>query len=80
MEEAITFNPEIGEIVAAASGLRKMRFGYGRSGKRGGGRTIYYVFGEEAIFMIAACAKVDKSDLTSEEMCLFKSLIEELKR
>lgn len=80
MEEAIAFNPEVGEIIPAAGGLRKMRFGYGRSGKRGGGRTIYYVFGEEAIFMITAYAKVDKSDLTSDETRLFKALIEESKR
>jgi hypothetical protein len=78
MEEAIASNPEIGDVVPGAGGLRKMRFGYGRSGKSGGGRTIYYALSDEVVFMITAYAKVDKSDLTAEETRLFRALIKEL--
>ena len=79
MEEAIAVNPGVGDLVPGAGGLRKARFAYGRSGKRGGGRTIYYALGEDLVFLITAFAKVDKSDLSAEETRLFKTLIKELK-
>lgn len=78
MEEAIASNPSVGDLVPGASGLRKMRFGYGRVGKRGGGRSIYYALNEDTLFMITAYAKADKSDLTADEVRLFKKLVKEL--
>lgn len=42
MEREIAVNPDVGDVIAGTGGLRKVRFGFGRSGKRGGGRTIYY--------------------------------------
>ena len=78
MEDTIAIYPEAGDLVPGAGGLRKMRFGYGRSGKRGGGRTIYYASGDEVLFMITAYAKVDKADLSTEETRLFRALVKEL--
>jgi len=79
MENAITANPEAGAVIRGAGGMRKLRFGYGQSGKSGGGRTIYYVItDEDVVYLITAYAKVDKADLSPDEIKLFKSLIEEL--
>ena len=36
-------NPEAGKVVAGSGGVRKLRWGYQRRGKRGGLRVIYYV-------------------------------------
>ncbi|HEY5071309.1 MAG TPA: hypothetical protein VII63_04680 [Caulobacteraceae bacterium] len=55
-----------------------MRFGYGRLGKRGGGRTIYYLFSGELIGLITAYAKADKIDVTAAEVRQFLALIEDL--
>ena len=78
MEETIAFSPSVGDVIPGAGGLRKMRFAFGAAGKRGGGRTIYYVLGGDAVFMITAYAKADKSDLTADEKRLFQTLVKEL--
>jgi len=56
-----------------------MRFGYGLMGKRGGGRTIYYVLKEDTLFLFTAYAKVDKDDLSVDERRLFGALVKELR-
>jgi hypothetical protein len=79
MENEIAANPQVGEVIKGSGGMRKARFGFGQSGKSGGGRTIYYVLTEdEVLYLITAYAKVDKDDLQPNEIKLFKALIEEL--
>ena len=79
METAIAARPEGGDVISGTGGLRKVRFDYGRGGKSGGGRTIYYaLLGEGLIYLLTAYAKVDKSDLTALEKKLFKALVKEL--
>lgn len=79
MENEIAANPQVGEVIKGSGGMRKARFGFGRSGKSGGGRTIYYVMTEdEVLYLITAYAKVDKEDLQPSEIKLFRTLIEEL--
>ncbi|MBR7620372.1 type II toxin-antitoxin system RelE/ParE family toxin [Phenylobacterium sp. 20VBR1] len=81
MENAIAASPEAGAVIRGSGGMRKIRFGFGGSGKSGGGRTIYYaITDDEVVYLITAYAKVDKSDLTPDEIKLFKTLIEELTR
>lgn len=38
----IAGNPEGGDVIPGSGGLRKIRWGYGSHGKRGGVRVIYY--------------------------------------
>ncbi|MFZ5671092.1 MAG: type II toxin-antitoxin system RelE/ParE family toxin [Pseudomonadota bacterium] len=81
MEDEIAINPGAGVVIKGSGGLRKFRFGYGRSGKSGGGRTIYFAITEdEVVYLLTAYAKVDQEDLTPDEIKLFKTLIEELTR
>lgn len=65
MENAIAANPEAGAVIKGAGGMRKLRFGY-------------VITDEDVVYLITAYAKVDKADLSSDEIKLFKSLIEEL--
>ena len=37
-------NPEAGDVIPATGGVRKMRWGRGSSGKRGGARVIYFYY------------------------------------
>ena len=38
----IARNPEAGDVIADTGGVRKVRWGRGGSGKRGGARVIYF--------------------------------------
>jgi len=79
MEHAIISDPKGGDVVKDAGGLRKMRFGYASTGKRGGGRTIYYDHtSDDALIFVTAYPKVDKEDITADERKLFGELIKEL--
>ncbi|MDP1632006.1 MAG: type II toxin-antitoxin system RelE/ParE family toxin [Caulobacter sp.] len=81
MEDEIAAKPHLGAVIKGSGGMRKARFRFGQSGKSGGGRTIYYVIvGEDVVYLITAYAKVDREDLTPDEIKLFKTLIEELTR
>jgi len=39
-------NPMAGDVIPGTGGVRKLRFGAGGRGKRGGVRVIYYVLNE----------------------------------
>jgi hypothetical protein len=43
LQQALTAEPEIGTVVPGSGGIRKMRWGVGGRGKRGGLRVIYYL-------------------------------------
>lgn len=79
MEDAIAAFPEAGDVVPGTGGLRKVRFGYARQGKRGGGRTIYYALAaDEVVYLLISYAKADRVDLSSAEKKLFAVLVKEL--
>ena len=79
MEREIASNPEIGDVIQGTGGMRKVRFGYGGTGKRGGGRTIYYaVLEDETIYLLTVYAKADRSDVAADEKRLLKALVKEL--
>ena len=49
-------------------GIRKLRFGLGRKGKRGGGRAIYFLMvSEDTAIMLFAYAKNEQEDLTTQQ-------------
>ena len=51
-----------------SGGIRKLRFGFGGRGKRGGARVIYLFGGDDVpVFLLAVFAKNDKADLTPAE-------------
>ena len=77
MQEAMIVQPDIGCIIKGTGGLRKLRWGQGGSGKRGGVRTIYYwQVSEDVFYMLYAYTKNRKTDLTSAE----KKVLSELAR
>jgi hypothetical protein len=81
VEQDIAANPEIGDVIKGSGGLRKVRFAYGQAGKSGGGRTIYYAVTEDDVaYLLAAFAKVDQADLTTDELKMLKALTKELLR
>jgi len=64
----VAADPECGEVMPGTGGFRKVRFGRGGMGKRGGARVIYILRNAMfPIFLITAYAKNDKGNLTKQE-------------
>jgi putative transcriptional regulator len=45
--DRIAANPECGVVIPGTGGIRKVRFGFGGRGKRGGARIIYFLQGDD---------------------------------
>jgi hypothetical protein len=66
--EMIAKNPRIGNIIEGTGGLRKVRFGTGGKGKRGGVRISYYYFNNATpVFLLTVFSKNEKDNLTRKE-------------
>jgi hypothetical protein len=81
----IADDPLCGVVIPGTHGVRKVRIGFGGRGKRGGARVIYVFGGEDVpVFLLAAFAKNEKSDLSpSERIALgnsIKTMIENYRR
>ena len=65
LEQAIATNPDAGAVIPGLGGIRKLRFGFGGRGKRGGGRAIYFaMIADDVAVMIFAYAKSEREDIT----------------
>ena len=61
-------DPNCGDVMPGTGGFRKVRFGRGGLGRRGGARLIYiYRNANYPVFLITAYAKNAKEDLTQAE-------------
>lgn len=74
-------NPEVGDVIIGAGGLRKVRHGGKSKGKRGGYRVTYLYRPEiEKIYLLVIYAKNEREDLSAAEKRELKQLVEALKR
>lgn len=61
-------HPESGKVIPGLGGVRKVRWGRGNSGKRGGVRIVYlYVVVKSTIYLVTIYAKAQQTDLTPEQ-------------
>ena len=64
----VASDPECGEVMQGTGGVRKVRVGRGGRGKSGGGRVVYILNdANHPIFLLAAFAKNEKSNLSKAE-------------
>lgn len=69
--------PESGVIIQGSGGLRKLRWRYGKKGKRCGVRIIYYwKVDADQIYLMTIYAKAEIADLSVKEKKLLKQMIE----
>ncbi len=80
LENEIAANPEAGDVIPGLRGARKIRFGLGGKGKRGGGRAIYVaVITADTAYLLLAYRKSDQADLFEAQRKFIEALIVELK-
>jgi len=78
LQSALLFRPVQGAILPGSGGLRKLRWGVGGRGKRGGIRVIYYWAAEEEIFyMLFVYQKNVQEDLTPAQLRVLGRLVRE---
>ncbi len=70
LQQQLMENPEVGDVIPAAGGVRKMRFADSRraKGKRGGLRVIYFWWqGGPEFWLFTLYGKDELNDLTPDE-------------
>jgi hypothetical protein len=66
--DLIAAAPLAGEVIPEGGGIRKVRVPIAGRGKRGGGRVIYYHHSDRLpVFLLAAFAKNERSDLSMDD-------------
>ena len=79
LESAIAANPFSGDVIPGLRGIRKLRFGLGNKGKRGGGRAVYFLMlPEDVAVMLFAYAKSEKEDMSPAEKKAALAVISEM--
>lgn len=80
IEQLIGSNPTHGDVIQGLGGVRKIRFGLGGRGKRGGGRAVYFLMlSDDAAIMLSAYAKNEKGDLSEADRRTIKDLLKEFR-
>lgn len=71
----LAHNPQEGDLIPGAGGVRKLRWGLEGRGKRGGARVIYFYHSPNLpLFALTAYAKNQRDDLTQDQRDGFRQL------
>jgi mRNA-degrading endonuclease RelE of RelBE toxin-antitoxin system len=78
LQGALLLRPEQGPLIQRSGGLRKIRWGAGGRGKRGGIRVIYYWHEDEEVFyMLYAYPKNVQDDLSPQQLKALRQAVRE---
>jgi len=77
LQLALLLRPEQGAVIPGSGGLRKLRWGVGGRGKRGGLRVIYWAAEEEIFYMLFVYPKNVQEDLTPAQLRVLGRLVRE---
>jgi hypothetical protein len=79
LQTALAANPESGDLIPGAGGIRKLRWKDSRrgKGKRGGLRIVYYCFlSEGAIWLLTLFDKDQAADLSKDQKDQLRRMLE----
>jgi mRNA-degrading endonuclease RelE of RelBE toxin-antitoxin system len=69
-------NPDVGDVIPEAGGIRKVRWAAKGKGKSGGVRVIYYFHSETLpLFLLTIYSKSQQANLTKAERNEYKRLV-----
>ena len=78
LQSDLASRPDLGAIIPRSGGLRKVRWGYGEQGKRGGVRVIYYwAVSQERLLMLLVYPKNVQDDLSPSQLNALKQIVED---
>jgi mRNA-degrading endonuclease RelE of RelBE toxin-antitoxin system len=67
LQRWLALHPQSGAVIPGGGGVRKLRWGSGAKGKRGGLRVIYYLrVSETEIWMLTIYAKSEAEDISTD--------------
>ena len=73
LQSFLAEHPEVGKIIRASGGIRKLRWAGSGRGKRGGLRLIYFWWvASDRISMLMVYPKSEQDDLTPDQLKLLK--------
>lgn len=76
LQNLVLRSPFAGALIRNSGGLRKIRFGTGSSGKRGGVRVIYYPHERNGVVVLLLIySKSRRDDLTAEQTAQLRALV-----
>ncbi len=77
LQEHLDANPDAGTLVPGSGGIRKLRWGLGGRGKRGGLRVIYYLrLKQEEIWMLTLYGKNVRENIPAHMLKQLKEAID----
>lgn len=80
LEYILLSDPKIGKVIPEMDGVRKLRFAFKDTGKRGAMRVIYIDLEiSEKIVALDAFQKNDKADLTSDDKKDIRRMVKEIR-
>ena len=78
---ALARNPQAGDLIPGLGGIRKMRFGVGDQGKRGGVRVIWFVVSDDLpVLALLIYAKNEQANPTPDQRKVMLAVVEGIKR
>ena len=78
LQSILVNRPDAGDVIPGSGGLRKIRWGLGERGKRGGVRVIYYwAVRQERLVMLVMYPKNERDDLTKDQLKILRKIIKE---
>jgi hypothetical protein len=74
-------NPELGDVIPATGGVRKIRLKSASKGKRGGFRVFYFYYQiKQRVYLFHILAKNEQENITEDEKKILRDLANHFKR
>jgi hypothetical protein len=78
LQVSLVNRPNSGAVIPGSGGLRKVRWSLPGRGKQGGVRAIYYwAVKQEQLLMLFVFAKNERDDLSSDQLKILRTIVED---